>query len=458
MDAQTSHRPMVNDAVALAKDDLQRDLDWFVTVLETRIKLYFCQDTEFATIEQIEPPQLTDDSPYCRFVRLHKFSFEERITFLLALVPHIKPQLLDLFFVKNATTGRFFVEFGGRDGQGYAGFLPTGETALFVLAGDDLRARSQLAAMFGADQSFAVNGILSLGKVSDHEPIHSGFLILSREAIDLAIHGRIQRAAFGADFPAKRIDTPLLWNDLVLDLHTMEAVLEIKAWVEYGDILMHGLGLAKRLKPGYRALFFGPSGTGKTLTASLIGKAAKLDVYRIDLSMVVSKYIGETEKNLEKVFRGAERKNWILFFDEADALFGKRTDIRDAHDRYANQEVSYLLQRVEDYQGVVILASNLKSNLDEAFTRRFQSIIHFPMPKPAERLRIWASGFAEKMQPDRSADLGEIAKRYELSGGAIMNVVRYATLMTLKNGRSAVAGYDIVEGIRKELRKEGRTA
>jgi SpoVK/Ycf46/Vps4 family AAA+-type ATPase len=128
-----------------------------------------------------------------------------------------------------------------------------------------------------------------------------------------------------------------------------------------------------------RILFIGAPGTGKKTLASFIGQQSGKEVYRIDLSMVVSKYIGETEKNLSKVFDAAEHKNWILFFDEADALFGKRTDVRDAHDKYANQEVAYLLQRIENYNGLVILASNMKNNIDDAFTRRFQMIINFPL-------------------------------------------------------------------------------
>jgi SpoVK/Ycf46/Vps4 family AAA+-type ATPase len=128
-----------------------------------------------------------------------------------------------------------------------------------------------------------------------------------------------------------------------------------------------------------KILFIGAPGTGKKTLASLIGQQSGTEVYRIDLSMIVSKYIGETEKNLSKVFDAAEHKNWILFFDEADALFGKRTDVRDAHDRYANQEVAYLLQRIENYNGLVILATNMKNNIDDAFTRRFQTIIHFPL-------------------------------------------------------------------------------
>lgn len=151
-------------------------------------------------------------------------------------------------------------------------------------------------------------------------------------------------------------------------------------WLKHLPALKPRRSLNKKIKSGYRCLFYGPSGTGKTMTAAWIGKESNLPVYRIDLSMVISKYIGETEKNLKRLFDDAEKKVGILFFDEADALFGKRTNVRDAHDKFANQEVAYLLQRLEDYPGLVILASNLKSNIDEAFTRRFNSVLKFPIP------------------------------------------------------------------------------
>jgi SpoVK/Ycf46/Vps4 family AAA+-type ATPase len=173
------------------------------------------------------------------------------------------------------------------------------------------------------------------------------------------------------NFPAQRITTEMEWKDLVLNEQTLAQIEELHAWINHSSTLLYDWGMKRQFKLGYRVLFYGPPGTGKTLTASLLGKYTGKDVYKIDLSMVVSKFIGETEKNLSSLFTKAESKDWILFFDEADALFSKRTNVRDAHDKYAHQEVSYLLQRVENYDGLVILSSNLKSNIDDAFIRRF---------------------------------------------------------------------------------------
>jgi SpoVK/Ycf46/Vps4 family AAA+-type ATPase len=176
------------------------------------------------------------------------------------------------------------------------------------------------------------------------------------------------------------VTTDRSWDDLALPEDIVKQVEQIKAWLRQSSLISH-TGTEKKLTQGYRSLFYGPQGSGKKLTAALIGKEFDKPVYKIDLSNLVSKYIGETEKNLEILFDRAEGKEWILFFDEADALFGERTGVKDAHDRYSNQEVSYLLQRIEDYNGLVILATNMKSNIDEAFIRRFNLVIRFPLPK-----------------------------------------------------------------------------
>ena len=212
--------------------------------------------------------------------------------------------------------------------------------------------------------------------------------------------------------------------------------------------------LGRHLKKGYRALFHGPPGTGKTLTASLLGKHYEKEVFRVDLSLVVSKYIGETEKNLSHLFAKAETKGWILFFDEADALFGKRSNVKDAHDRYANQEIAYLLQRVENYDGLVILASNLKSNIDEAFLRRFQSIVHFPMPNATERLQIWKKVCPSVFKLEEGNMLSVVAKKYKLSGAAIINVMQYCCLKTLDRTDNLLRQKDLIMGIKREFVKE----
>ncbi|MBN1480884.1 ATP-binding protein [candidate division KSB1 bacterium] len=449
---------MVSDFLKLNTQVLNSELEWFVKLLDTRLKLHFGHDCEYQDVYDIPCPTISpNNTSYAKFINYYQLSFEERVVLLLALIPHIKPQLLDVFYTKNAANDREFTEFGGRNGSVHQGFLPTAQTALFILAGENLEKRLRLLYLFHADHVFQKYNILNIDRSGDNELDLNGVLHLSRDTLDMLTTGVIRKPNFGPEFPAKRIETALTWDDLVLDYYTMQHVLEIKAWIDFGDEMLYDLELGQKLKPGYRVLFHGPAGTGKTLTATLLGKVTERDVYRIDLSMVISKYIGETEKNLEKVFRQVEHKNWILFFDEADALFGKRTNISDAHDRFANQEVSYLLQRVEDYAGVVILASNMKSNLDEAFLRRFQSVIYFPMPEPNERYRLWQNAFSIKTPLSDQINLKEIAAQFELSGGSIMNVVRYATLMALRDKTRIITIGNLMDGIRKEFNKEGKS-
>jgi SpoVK/Ycf46/Vps4 family AAA+-type ATPase len=214
--------------------------------------------------------------------------------------------------------------------------------------------------------------------------------------------------------------------------------------------------LSRKINEGYKALFYGPSGTGKTLVSSLLGQQFSKEVFRIDLSQVVSKYIGETEKNLEKVFAKAEKRDWILFFDEADALFGKRSQVQNAHDKYANQEVSYLLQRIEDFPGLVILASNFKSNIDPAFLRRFNSIIEFPLPATFERHQLWQKALPSSFTIGEDVDIKFLAEKYTLTGSTINQVVHYATLQMHHRQMPHITQSLLLQGIQKELKKEDK--
>jgi SpoVK/Ycf46/Vps4 family AAA+-type ATPase len=317
--------------------------------------------------------------------------------------------------------------------------------------------RLEVQQLFAEDHFFYRQGILWLDPVKEGEPCMSGRIIIAADWLDKIMFGKETAPRFGLDFPAKRISTTMLWEDAVLHPQTMQQINDLQVWLEHHHRLLEDENLKRKIKPGYRVLFYGPSGTGKTLTASLLGKQFNMDVYRIDLSQIVSKYIGETEKNLESVFRKAESKNWILFFDEADALFGKRTNVQSSHDKYANQEVSYLLQRVEDYPGLLILASNFKNNLDEAFIRRFHALVHFPIPTAGDRFKIWQKSMPATLKPDQSVNLNELASKYELSGAAILNAVQYATLQCYATNSTSILNNHLLDGIRKEFMKEEKT-
>lgn len=382
---------------------------------------------------------------------------DEYIILLIALVPHVQPNFFESIIQAHLPNGGDFPEFGGVKGTNHRSMLPTGETAQFILAGTDIEERLKVHEYFSNEHFFYKQNILWLEPVREGEPIMSGRIIMAQEIVDKILLNKESSPRFGLDFPAKRIVTEMNWDDAVLNQQTARQVNDIAVWLNHHQELFKDENLKRKVKPGYRVLFHGPSGTGKTLTAALLGKQFQKEVYRIDLSQVVSKYIGETEKNLESVFRRAESKNWILFFDEADALFGKRTNVQSSHDKYANQEVSYLLQRIEDYPGLLILASNFKSNLDDAFIRRFHSLIHFPLPNSEERLTLWQKSMPLGLSHDASIDLHTLAKKFEMSGASILNAVQSAVLQAYEKGNKFLHQNDLVDGVRKEYLKEEKS-
>jgi len=384
-------------------------------------------------------------------------NYEDKAALLLiTIAPHLRPNMFDQIIQQKIGDAVNFPSIGGVRGKNFRGFLPTGETALFLLAGDDMKRRFEVEELFNSISFYHQNQVLMLDEPPQGEPLMCGRLILEQEYIDLFTKGRISRPRFGTNFPARLIETGMEWNNLVLPDETLIEINNLMIWINNNQSLRQGFDLENKIKPGYRALFYGPPGTGKTFTASLLGKKTNKQVYKIDLSMVISKYIGETEKNLGILFDKAKNKDWILFFDEADALFGKRTNIRDAHDKYANQEVSYLLQRTEDYPGLVILATNFKSNIDDAFSRRFQSHIYFPRPENLERLKLWQNYIPEKFKMDQEIDLSQISRQYDLTGSNIVNAVQYACLHSLEKKNDFISYKDLREGIKQEYSKEGK--
>jgi hypothetical protein len=436
--------------------DLDADLAWLACLLQRRLDTYFAATPSQPPLPDAQaPPDLTaSDSSYAAFVARHGLEPRERAVMLLALAPLVRPQLLEVLWERNPATQRGYSEFGGVVGPADGHFIPTAETAVFLLAGDALAERlAAIRLLTGHTPLFASEILRALQVPSGELPLVAR---LQPGLPLLALLGLDGLTSQGETLPAQRIETGLAWTDLVLPADILAQLEEIRDWLDHSHTLLHEFGLAARLRPGYTCLFHGPSGTGKTLSATLLGKLCGREVHRVDLSIVVSKYIGETEKNLSRVFDLAEQRGWILFFDEADALFGQRTRVDSSHDRYANQEVSYLLQRIEDFPGVVILSSNLRTNIDEAFIRRFQSVIAFPLPGGAERLRLWAEGLPTALAHDPELRLEVLADKYEIAGGTIVNVIRYAVLKSLVRGDGQLLAEDVHAGLRRELIKEGR--
>ena len=276
------------------------------------------------------------------------------------------------------------------------------------------------------------------------------------DADDLFAAARAQTghalAALASRRPARRS-----WSDLVLPADELAQLRELCARARHGERVLDSWAFAATCagSRGTAALFSGPPGTGKTTAAEVIAHELRVDLFRVDLARVVSKWIGETEKNLDRVFAAAEHANGVLFFDEADALFGKRSEVRDAHDRFANIEVSYLLQKLEEYDGLAILATNLRANIDDAFLRRLAFVVHFPFPDTASRHRIWETIWPSAAPLAPEVDLSRLAERFPLSGGGIRNAALAAAYTAAANGGSITVPY-IHAAIRREYQKLGR--
>jgi SpoVK/Ycf46/Vps4 family AAA+-type ATPase len=256
---------------------------------------------------------------------------------------------------------------------------------------------------------------------------------------------------------ACKINPKYHWDDIVLPKDQMEQLREICAYVKHYHTVYDGWGFGRRvsLGKGLNVLFAGPSGTGKTMAADIMANELGLDLYKVDLSAIVSKYIGETEKNLDRIFREGKATNAILFFDEADALFGKRSEVRDSHDRYANIEIAYLLQKMEEYEGVVILATNLRKNMDEAFARRMHFSIEFPVPEEADRRRIWQSIFPGEAPLGSNVDLSFMARQFKISGGNIKNIALGGAFLAAQDGGS-ITMESLIKATKREYQKVGK--
>ena len=272
--------------------------------------------------------------------------------------------------------------------------------------------------------------------------------------IDAACRSQAQHRLGGL---ARKLEPHYSWDDIVLPRLQLSTLRMIGTMIRQRSTVYDDWGFERKLSmgKGVIALFAGPSGTGKTMAAEIIARELGLDVYKIDLSGVVSKYIGETEKNLEKIFSEAQDSDAILFFDEADALFGKRSEVKDAHDRYANIETAYLLQRTEEYSGLVILASNIKKNMDEAFVRRLHFLVDFPFPEEAERLEIWKRTFPREAPQAADIDFDFLARKFKITGGNIRNIILASAFLAAEE-RTPIGMRHLIRASSVEFQKMGK--
>ncbi len=450
---------------------LEREIDWLEALVALRMQRLLkegdcpqaegCVETAPSPPPPEPPPSPTGQAtPWAELLADLAHEPLARLALALLLTVQLRPAALDPLQLINPALERRFSEGGGvlRDGA----FEPTGDTLALLADGGRVSGRLAVARLLAEEGPLRRLGIL--GPLEGESPLKAPLRLpgpwlewlagAGPRPDENATPGQAGDASPGSGLLTQRLHTPMAWSDLVLHAGTLRQLEAFEQHLRHDATLRQAWGMARRLRPGFRALFHGPPGTGKTLTAALLGQRLGLVARRVDLSRVVSKYIGDTEKQLAAVLDRAERRQWLLLFDEADALFGQRSETRDAHDRYANQEVAFLLQRLETFAGVVILATNLPANLDGAFLRRFESVVYFPLPGPEQRLRLWREAFSPRAKLE--VDLEAIAGRHEISGGNILNVVRQVSLEAIADGEAAIGEAQLLRAIRRELEKEGK--
>lgn len=451
--------PSIEEVTFLMKAMLS-EMEWLMEIVDARI-MELNKEQEYTSLMFSEHPAPSlegNNSAYAQLVNDLDLTPAERLLLICSIMPHFAPEKLTHVLREKGNHARTkYAEFGGFIDLVHTNFVPTLQTVLFLLSGNDKTNAVFYKMAISNTGKLVREGIINLAPMHMESSSSLNELQhvpqLTQEYLLYLQSGFQPRPDFGRAFPATWVTTGLDWSHLVLDDRTRQSIGEIMHWVEYGKSLIETNSM---FNVSYPCLFYGPPGTGKSLTAKLIGKKYNKDVFRVDLSMIVSKYIGETEKNLAHLFDRAHDKDWILFFDEADALFSKRTSVGSAQDKWANLEVSYLLQRMEEHKGLTILATNLKDNIDSAMTRRFQSIIYFPSPKEKEREKLWRTLLPSPFSYEEIINMGKLSK-FKFTGANISNILKDASLCALANDTKEIKSKWLQRSIRKEFIKENRT-
>ena len=432
---------------------LHAELTWLQNLIQQRMEQLKTGELE-ADVELLPAGELSQ-GVYGEFVKDHNLTEADRLLIILCFAAQFSPQILDAFIHQRPDNKKTIREIGGVYSRENGQFIPTLQTALFLLSGGDPALSASYYHYFQNNHFLFREQIIAMESLSQHIDYVAGYIIkLEKTYFDYFLIGKKPRLDGSASFPATLLETDKKFDDLILPETTRVQLESLMNFIRVRKELFDQEGVSGKIRPGFTTLLYGRPGTGKTMTVSVIGKHLGVDVYTVNLSRVVSKYIGETEKNLEKIFERLEHKDCILFFDEADALFGKRTEVKDAKDRYANQEVAYLLQRIEKCSNPVILASNYKQNLDDAFKRRILTFIHIPPPEVHERLQMWQQGLPGYFQYEPENLPEKLAKDFPLTGANIANVVKLGCIEVMANAGKEITLKVLEPYIHQEMRKE----
>jgi hypothetical protein len=418
------------------------ELDWLKKCIQFRIQTL--NESKSALLFEQHPAASIDEedlSEYALLIRRLKLNSEERLLLILALSVHLDPRIL----LPLVSSTQLHLHARVRKTDNEISLLPTAETAFFLIAGKDFRQAILLHSYFDTAHSFYKESMLQLGDVVSGASRFDGVLTVTSHYRDLLLYNQHRPPRFSTEFPAHLLTTDLDWDDLVLMPYTADLLNEVKMRVRSVHDLRKletksGL-LARHVPPGQRVLLYGASGQGKTLTAALIGKMLNRPVYRVDLTGIVSKWVGETEKNLRALFDTAERKDWVLFIDEAEGVVGKRVDQSQsagAQAHYINQGITYVLQRIEKFDGIVLFATNLSQNIDEAFKRRFDAHIYYKALDSDSLVTFFNRNWPNSLNLNATINLKSLLADNYLSPAALLKVILRVSMLTMDRGQATV--------------------
>jgi hypothetical protein len=423
------------------------ELDWLEKIIQQRI----IEPT--SDLENLLPV-LAIESPISKIVAENNLNYADRVLLLLALAGRQMPEKLAVIF-KQVKDNYQSALFGGHATEGGLCFIPTLKTAIYLLAGDT-NERAYYSAYFNKKNTLFLKEILILKNTSQSQYSTDFEVCINEQFLNTLLFGEMPRLDGDTGFGATLIETKKPFDEIILSEKTRSELEYVLKFIRSKDELFKAKEVQQNFEENYIVVFKGLPGTGKTVTAKSIGQKFGLPVYKVNLAAVVSKYVGATEKKLDRIFNRLHGQNCILFFDEADALFGKRTEVNNSNDRYANQQTALLLEKIEAFKGIVILASNIHDIeivLDMAFQRRISLVVDFEFPERAERQLLWEKTIPANFNYDET--VLRKAVEYQLTGASIKNIV-FESLILATDLKTKTLTWAILEpNMRREFKKTG---
>lgn len=431
METLTELKTLMN---GISDSVLATEQSWLKSCIENRIAIFKNEQSKDSDIFTLNPSPIVENTSdeYASLIKKHNFNNEERLLLALAMCNHFDPRTLNGFM----ETPQLQMVSRVLKSENGLSISPTAETFFFIVAGENSKSYLSFHKYFSTDHPFYRDSILDLSESPSGISKFDGALNVPISYRELLLYNKYQPPRFSSEFPAHLLSTKLNWSDLILQPYTQNALDEMKNRLVYEtDVRSWETATGKlgdHMRPGMRVLLYGASGQGKTFTTALLGKLLKRDVYRIDLSAIISKYVGETSKNLRNLFDTAERKDWIIFIDEGDALLGMRADLSTSQSSTAqsnNHDVAYILQRIETFDGIIIVATNLANNIDAAFERRFEGRILYQGLSAENQWKVWNNVWPKKLEMESGARVDTMLMDNSLSPASIVNVVQRIAIM-----------------------------